>query len=232
MTAARAFRAFLCLALSLPFTVSVLAQQYSVAQCNQDFNDKNLTAVSRAFNLCTPSHEDVLHANAVGLQPAVNLEDVQRRLYRVFQKLTRANVNVTCLAAQEADKTRASLDWVKVSGIVVGGVGGGVGSGLRLVNDPHVAHAGTVVSMAGGILGASINLADVFVPSGSKCPHAKEALEEVKGYFEETEPQLLQRSKLTPSGLSLRLAELSDSLEQAQALLDQKRVELQQNNVP
>jgi hypothetical protein len=54
--------------------------------------------------------------------------------------------------------------WLKISAMIIGGVGGGAGGALRLNKDTTVQRAGTWVGIVGGVAGAAVNFL------GNVCP--------------------------------------------------------------
>lgn len=227
---------FLAAVVFITGTLTASSQTYLVSECQQDFAVQNLGDLSQAFDLC-PVVSRTQGSQAMGIVDSppphqlsqTDLEEVQRNLYIAFDALSRANVKLTAASTREVQDNKRSLDWLKISGIIVGGIGGGVGGGLHLVNNPSVGHVGTVIGMSAGILGAGINLTDVFF--GPKTPSSAEVISpKIRAYLSKKDPALLTRTT-PPSATTIatKLSDLSDSLEQAQAVLDKRRQELLQS---
>jgi hypothetical protein len=219
---------------------AAVAQTYNVTDCEKAFAAANLAAISSAFNLCTPPPSPPSNAmqsmgalsGHAAAPAATDFAEVQRNLYLAHEVVARDTVKLTLANARENKKNKKDLDWVKLSGFVIGGIGGGLGGGLRLVNNPSVSHAGTVVGMGAGILGAAINFGDYIATAPNKT-QLLEISSRMKTAGGKPAPTLHKRQqRVDIETMAQELSDLSDRLEAAQKLLDEKRKEILESPQP
>lgn len=117
------------------------------------------------------------------------------------RNLAKSNLSVGLLSAKLSEQTARYLKW---SAALIGGLGSGVGGGLRLVNDKAVMHDGTVVGIIGGGLGATINIIAA-LPTKKETPDAFADLipASVRSYIQKSDPNLnFGTFRKKPSALS------------------------------
>ena len=170
-----------------------------------------LANISAALNICSqvseltqrqPLTEERLKSDQ---KLREDLDAVQHAAVSGLQDVEQAKQIQEELAAQ---KKKSEVDWLKISAYIIGGIGAGAGGALRLVNDKTVMHDGTVVGMAGGIVGAGVNLFGVFCKPCSKNPDTLLS-QSVKTYITSTHPKIKIGSfRRHPSKLSPLLTEM------------------------
>ena len=209
---------------------AAVAQTYNVTDCEKAFAAANLAAISSPPSNAMQSMGALSgHAAAPA---ATDFAEVQRNLYLAHEVVARDTVKLTLANARENKKNKKDLDWVKLSGFVIGGIGGGLGGGLRLVNNPSVSHAGTVVGMGAGILGAAINFGDYIATAPNKT-QLLEISSRMKTAGGKPAPTLHKRQqRVDIETMAQELSDLSDRLEAAQKLLDEKRKEILESPQP
>ncbi len=185
------------------------AQTNTANDCKQV--PEGLANISAALNICSQvnslSRKEPLTTEQLRVDESVkdNLDAVQRAAANGLHDLQQARLVQEELAAQ---KKKSEIDWLKVSAFIIGGVGAGAGGALRLVNDKTVMHDGTVVGMAGGLVGAGVNLFGMFCKPCSKNPDMLLS-QSVKTYITSAHPKIKIGSfRRHPSKLSPYLTEM------------------------
>lgn len=186
------------------------AQTNTANDCKQV--PQGLASISAALNICSQvsslSRKQPLTTEQLRIDESVreNLDAVQQAAANGLRDLQQARLVQEELAAQ---KKKSEVDWLKVSAYLIGGVGAGAGGALRLVNDKTVMHDGTVVGMAGGLVGAGVNLFGVFCKPCSKNPDMLLS-QPVKTYITSAHPKIKIGSfRRHPSRLSPYLTEMN-----------------------
>jgi hypothetical protein len=228
--------------LTLSLTCGTLAKAQDVPQSCLSQNhpvQSDVSAISAALGICpqmslltnTPIYAQMTTESSFRLVKA--LSEARDSLANSSREIDRANLVATLYAADVAKRTANTEDALKVSGIIIGGIGAGVGGSLHLVNNPSVGHAGTVLGIAAGVTGAGINLAAFFVGKSSKTEEApKQMLEQyVQRYAYATEGQNLnlESFRKNPSSLSRLLLAMDKELTAAQNDVRQAQIQLDLN---
>jgi hypothetical protein len=198
----------------------------------------DIAAISAALGICHqmssvvhPSTTSEITADSLNPSGGTNegtndLSFARSRLAETSREIARANLVATLYTADATKRAMKVEDALKLSGIIIGGIGAGVGGSLHLVNNPSVGHAGTVLGIASGVTGAGINLAAFFIakpPQGKDAPSHMLA-QDVQGYVYATQGTSMDLEKFrnNPSSLSRLLIQMSDEVDKAQALLNSK----------
>lgn len=214
---------FLCKLLTLALLAplgSLIAHAQS-KPCGTQEVPSGLEAVSAALGICAEVEAVSTKGGLQTMEALKSNPDIAKiREAAARPEIAEAIQEGTLAVAFATDKleeraVRADIysrQLLKYSGIVIGGVGAGVGGGLRLVNNKSVMHDGTVVGMAGGIAGAAINL---FVTSQEKIsPKTKSQFDEmldslIKQYLHDSDPALTTEDIMAkPSMLAFYLMKL------------------------
>ncbi len=203
--------------------IALLSSLTAITQtkaCGAQEVPSGLQAVSAALGVCA----EMQAVTASGLH-TMELEQRDAEIAVIRHAAARPEIGEaiqegTLAVAYATDKLeernvqldKANRRLLKYSGIVIGGVGAGVGGGLRLVSNKSVMHDGTVVGMAGGIAGAAINL---FVTSQEPLSETTKSTFDqmldplVKQYLKDSDPTLTTDTILAkPSVLAFYLLKL------------------------
>jgi hypothetical protein len=121
----------------------------------------DLTNISAALEVCSQVRNisnGSLAESQAGKNPRGALTDddranVQRSAAEAFEQ-----VNQLYLKANDIALLRQLAGKRVIISAILGGIGAGAGGSLHLVNNPHVSHAGTVLGLAAGVLGAGAGL--------------------------------------------------------------------------
>lgn len=167
---------------------SVLATQMTTAQevkipekCNKVPED--IRPLAAALDVCDQlvapkPNEEQPHNFAQAEIMKKNETAIKEQAQTAHDELeaTRETMNLAYLTlAAQRHQYRDFL--LKTSAYIIGGVGAGAGGALRLVNDKTVQHDGTVVTMVGGFVGASVNLFALACPEEPDLTNTKKQMQ-------------------------------------------------------
>jgi hypothetical protein len=192
-----------------------VGQTDSTNRCN-DAVPEGLANISAALKICpevsrlsktqvsvqTFTEEDRGRAQQLELEQAGDSRKVELYVEAASRHIDEANLVLVRL-------TQKQVDVLKVSALVIGGIGAGVGGGLHLVNNPQVGHAATVLSLSAGVVGAGINLLALNGPKASTVL-AQDVQDYIK--FSENNPNF-PSEPLHRSQLSRSLKEMAEKLD-------------------
>ncbi len=161
---------------------SFFAGHVAIAQANADACEEvpiEVRKVSAALNIC--DEVKFLHQSqqnkALEAEPDVIEKEEKEALKKAKAanealpaKLDEAMLVESDLATNGSGYRHEWRDhWLKISAIIIGGVGGGAGGALHLNKNTTVQRAGTWVGIVGGVAGAAVNfLANVCPPKLQK----------------------------------------------------------------
>jgi uncharacterized membrane protein len=73
-------------------------------------------------------------------------------------EIRQLTLDALAMATRDHKVSIRQTESLQIAGAIIGMIGGGVGGGLHLVNNPQVGHAATVLGMTAGATGGGINL--------------------------------------------------------------------------
>jgi hypothetical protein len=83
---------------------------------------------------------------------------IQSRVTGELGEIRQLSQEVLSMAFKERRASARQTESLQIAGAIIGMIGGGVGGGLHLINNPQVGHAATVLGMTAGATGGGINL--------------------------------------------------------------------------
>ncbi len=128
------------------------------------------------------------------------------------------------LYSKKTDQNYTTGEFLKISGIIIGGVGGVAGGALRLDHHPSVSHLGTVFGIVGGGTGALINIAALVWdhnhrPRGTEI--AEKAPSSVQLYMEKRLPaSSFDTLAQHPSRIAGLLLDMQKEIDASQNIMD------------
>jgi len=83
---------------------------------------------------------------------------IQSRATEELGEIRELSQEVVSMESKNRKATARQTKSMQIAGIVIGMIGGGLGSGLKLISNPQVGHAAYVLGMTAGATGGSLNL--------------------------------------------------------------------------
>ena len=92
------------------------------------------------------------------ITPASEKELIQSKATAELGEVSDLSREVINMEFRNRKASARATKSMQIAGVIIGMIGGGVGGGLHLVNNPKVGHAATVLGTAAGATGGGVNL--------------------------------------------------------------------------
>jgi hypothetical protein len=129
-----------------------------------------IAEITKVLDLCEPVSNITTLPSTLGLLSVqqrtgltYSLLQAQARVTNLSLQLTSAESHLDLAIATNDKHINKNQQLLQVATAIIGMVGGGVGGGLHLVNNPQVGHAATLVGISAGVVGGGIGLTNAII---------------------------------------------------------------------